>query len=64
MKKLAIETRLMKKSYCLKAIAFLLPELHNKQIIIEKLLDNKHISDNQKQKVLHQENQLGNLLET
>ena len=64
MKKLAIETRLIKKSYCLKAIAFLLQELHNKQIIIEKLLDNKHISDNQKQKVLHQENQLGNLLET
>ena len=57
MKKLAIKTRLIKKSYCLKAIAFLLQELHNKQIIIEKLLDKKHISDNQKQKVLHQENQ-------
>ena len=54
---------------------FLLQELHNKQIIIEKLLDNissnsdkvktvKHLSKNQKQKVQHQEKQQEKLLET
>ena len=47
---------------------FLLQELHNKQIIIEKRLDNilsnsdkvkavKHPSEDQKQKVQHQEKQ-------
>ena len=75
MKKLAIETYLMRKSYCLKVIAFLLQELHSKEIIIEKLLDSipsnsdkvenvKHLSDNQKQKVLHKENEQEKLLET
>ena len=48
--------------------SFLLQKLHNKQIIIEKLLDNissntdkvktvKHLSENQKQKVYHHEKQ-------
>ena len=52
----------------------MLQELHNKQIIIEKLLDNissnsgkvktvKHLSENQKQKVRHQEKQQEKLLE-
>lgn len=54
---------------------FLLQELHNKQIIIEKRLDNilsnsdkvkavKHPSEDQKQKVQHQEKQQEKLLET
>ena len=54
---------------------FLLQELHNKQIIIEKILGNissnsdkvktvKHLSENQKQKVQHQEKQQEKLLET
>ena len=54
--------------------SFLLQELHNKQIIIEKLLDNipsnshkvktvKHLSENKKQKVQqHQEKQQEKLL--
>ena len=55
--------------------SFLLQELQNKQIIIEKLLGNipsnndkvktvKHLSENQKQKVEHQEKQQEKLLET
>ena len=54
--------------------SFLLQELHNQQIIIEKLMDNipskigkvetvKHLSENQKQKVQHQEKQQEKLLE-
>ena len=54
---------------------FLLQKLHNKQIIVEKLLDNissnsdkvktiKHSFENQKQKVQHQEKQQEKLLQT
>ena len=53
----------------------MLQKLHNKQIIVEKLLDNissnsdkvktiKHIFENQKLKVQHQEKQQEKLLET
>ena len=55
--------------------SFLLQELHNKQIIIQKLLDNihfnndkkktvKYLSENKKQKVQHQDKQQEKLLET